>query len=161
VAARFKVWVCGRYHVGIPCSNPAGGMCVWPLWVLSGRGPCFGLITLPEESYWVRCVCDRKALVVRRPWPTGGCYTTEKNVIYWFICGHIMYIQQLTSRISYTLFEFFFHVLSNFSSYTRLSALILWVSYMIAMAISYYRRIISTKSPATGTGNISESRLMA
>ena len=72
-----------------------------------------------------------------------------------------MYIQQLISRIPYTLFQFFFHILSNFNSYTPLSALILWVSYMIAMAISYYRRIVSTKSPATGTGNISESRLVA
>ena len=33
MAARSKVWVCGRYHVGIPCSNPAGA-CV--------SGPCKG-----------------------------------------------------------------------------------------------------------------------
>ena len=72
-----------------------------------------------------------------------------------------VYNQQLTSRIPYPLFQFFFHVLLNSNSYTRISALIPPLSYIIAMAISYYRRIISTKSPATSTGNISEPRLMS
>jgi len=42
-----------------------------------------------------------------------------------------------------------------------MSALLPPLSYMIAMAISYYRSIISTKSPPTGTGNIREPRLMS
>jgi hypothetical protein len=41
--------------------------------VLSDRGLCVGLITRPEKSYRVRCVCDREASVMRRPWPTRGC----------------------------------------------------------------------------------------
>ena len=72
-----------------------------------------------------------------------------------------MYIQQLTSRIPYPLFQLFFHVLLNSNSYTHISALIPPLSYMIVMAISYYRSAISTKSPPTGTGNISERRLMS
>jgi hypothetical protein len=41
--------------------------------VLSGRGLCVGLITRPEESYRVWCICDREASIMRRPWPTRGC----------------------------------------------------------------------------------------
>jgi hypothetical protein len=43
--------------------------------VLSGRGLCVGLITSPEEScrVWVcPTECDRKASIMRRPWPTGA-----------------------------------------------------------------------------------------
>jgi len=42
--------------------------------VLSGRGLCDGLITLPEESHWLCCVvlCDLETSCIRRPWPTGG-----------------------------------------------------------------------------------------
>jgi hypothetical protein len=42
--------------------------------VLSGTGLCVELITRPEESYWVWCVCDSEAQIMR-PWPTRGCYT--------------------------------------------------------------------------------------
>ena len=40
-----------RLLAGIAGSNPTGGMDVY--WVLSGRSLCVGLITRPEESYWV------------------------------------------------------------------------------------------------------------
>ena len=40
--------------------------------MLSGIGLCDGLTTRPEESYRV-CECDREALIMRRPWPVGGC----------------------------------------------------------------------------------------
>jgi hypothetical protein len=45
--------------------------------VLSGRGLCIGRITHPEESKLLWCVveCDYEALIMRRPWPTGGCCT--------------------------------------------------------------------------------------
>ena len=48
VAARSKMWVCGRSLAGFAVSNPTGGMDVC---VLSGRGLCVGLITRPQESY--------------------------------------------------------------------------------------------------------------
>ena len=75
MAERSKAWVCGRSPTGIAGSNPAGGMdvcvvCVVSkdkkaksqnnedkkqvekkLCVLSGRGVCDGPITRPEESY--------------------------------------------------------------------------------------------------------------
>jgi len=53
VAARSKVWVCGRSLVGIAGSNPTG---IWTsvsrkCCLLSGSVLCVGLITGPEESY--------------------------------------------------------------------------------------------------------------
>ena len=50
-------------------------------YVLSGRGLCVGLITCPEESYRVWCVCDREASIMRRPWPTRGRSVTNKIII--------------------------------------------------------------------------------
>jgi hypothetical protein len=58
VAARSKVWVCGRSLAGIVGSNSAGGMDSSLLWVfvLSGKSLWLGLITHPEESYRMWCV---------------------------------------------------------------------------------------------------------
>jgi hypothetical protein len=48
--------------------------------VLSGRGLCDGLITRPEESYWLwRVVCDLETSWMRRPWPIGGCCAKRKK----------------------------------------------------------------------------------
>ena len=51
--------------------------------VLSDRGLCDELITLPEEFYSVCCVvlCALETSWIRRPWPTGGC--RAKNKHYW------------------------------------------------------------------------------
>jgi hypothetical protein len=59
VAARGKAWVCVRSLAGIAGSRSAGA---WmsvssECSVLSGRGPCVGLISRAEESYRVWCVC--------------------------------------------------------------------------------------------------------
>jgi len=58
VAARSKVWVCGRSVAGIACSNTAWGIdvCGFEFCMSSGRSLCVGLITRPEESYRVWCV---------------------------------------------------------------------------------------------------------
>ena len=53
--------------------------------VFSGTGLCDGLITRPEESYrlWCVCVCDREASWMRRSWPTGwvgGCCAMKKKI---------------------------------------------------------------------------------
>jgi len=49
--------------------------------VLAGRGTRDGLITRPEESYrlWCVVVCDLETSWMRRPWPTGGCYTKRRK----------------------------------------------------------------------------------
>jgi len=49
--------------------------------VLSGRGLCDELITLPEESYRVWCVvdCDLETSWMKRPWPTRGCRAKQTN----------------------------------------------------------------------------------
>jgi hypothetical protein len=46
--------------------------------VLSGRVLCEGLITRPEESYRVWCVCGRKASTVRKP-----CTIRGSNAMGW------------------------------------------------------------------------------
>ena len=55
--------------------------------VLSGIiSLCVWLITRPEESYRVWCVCDREASIMRRPWPTRCCFAMgEKIIIIIFI----------------------------------------------------------------------------
>jgi len=49
--------------------------------VLSGRGICNELITLPEESYrlWCVVVCDLETSRMRRHWSTGGGGCRAKN----------------------------------------------------------------------------------
>ena len=49
--------------------------------VLSGRGLCVGLITLPEKSYrlWCVIVCYLETSCMMRPWPTGGCHEKKKK----------------------------------------------------------------------------------
>jgi hypothetical protein len=51
--------------------------------VLSGRGPCDELITVPEESYWVWCVilCDLETSRMKRPLPALGRSTTRKKEV--------------------------------------------------------------------------------
>jgi len=56
VAARSKAWVYDRSLVGIASANPAGGMDVCLVCVLSDRSLCGAPITRPEESYRVWCV---------------------------------------------------------------------------------------------------------
>jgi len=58
VAVRSKAWICGRSLAGTVVSNPAGGMSgCCECCVLSGGGFCVGLVTRPEESYRMWCVC--------------------------------------------------------------------------------------------------------
>jgi len=51
--------------------------------VLSGRGPCVGLITRPEESYrlWCVVVFDLETPWIRRSWPTEGRRAKNKTNI--------------------------------------------------------------------------------
>ena len=82
VAARSKAWVCGWWPVQIVGSNTGGG--AWlsiccECCVLSGRGLCDELVTLPEESYWLWCVvaCSIDPSGMCRPWPALGRSTKE------------------------------------------------------------------------------------
>ena len=75
-------WFYGYSRAGIAGSNPTGGLDVCrECLVLSGRGLCDTLITLPEESYrlWCVVVCDLETSRMRRLWPTFGSSATGKN----------------------------------------------------------------------------------
>jgi len=65
--------------------------------VTSGRSLCDEQITHPEESYRLWCinVCDLETLWMRRPWPTGGCCTKNKNI------HRLQQLVQLTSCATY------------------------------------------------------------
>ena len=86
VAARPKAWVCGRSLAGIVGLNPAGAWKSIPCerCVMSGRGLCVGLITRPEESYRVGCVC---LSVIVKPWlwggpgPLVGCWVMKREIL--------------------------------------------------------------------------------
>ena len=56
MVARATAWVCGTSIAGIAGSNPALGMDVCVLWVLSGIYLSLVGITCPEESYGVWCI---------------------------------------------------------------------------------------------------------
>jgi len=76
VAARSKVWVCGRSPSEIVGSNPTEAwmsVCC-ECCVLSGRGLCDELITRLELSYrlWSVVVCDQETSRMRKPWPALG-----------------------------------------------------------------------------------------
>jgi len=60
---------------------------------LSGRGLCDGLITRPEESYWLWCVvvCDLEISWMRRPWPTGGLLRQIKKKNLKFVQAFYIY----------------------------------------------------------------------
>jgi hypothetical protein len=57
--------------------------------VLSRTNVCNGLISHPEESYWMWCVtvCDLETSSMRRPWPASGCCAWEKQpMLLWCVC---------------------------------------------------------------------------
>ena len=82
--ARPKTWVCGCSLTGIGGLNPSGGMellCGWC--ALTGPGLCFGLIIRPGSP--TDCGVpefSREVWIMRRPWPTRGCYAVLNKVIF-------------------------------------------------------------------------------
>ena len=69
-----------RLWVRIPPGAWISGCC--ECFVLSGSGLCDELITRPETLYQLRCVvlCDLETSWMKRPWSTGGCCATKKNL---------------------------------------------------------------------------------
>ena len=92
MTARSKARVCGSLLAGTVVSNPAGGMDVCLLSVLSvsGRGLFVALIAGPEESYrlWCVVVCDLETSRTR-PWARVGwqCHRKENST------SQAMYVQ--------------------------------------------------------------------
>jgi len=74
-AARSKACSCRRSLTGIAGSNSDGTLVFlsYECCVLSSRGFCVGLITRPEESYWVRCF--------QWVWSPSGRIATGKSML--------------------------------------------------------------------------------
>ena len=82
MAARSKAWVCGRSLAGIVGSNPVRGMdfcllCVVCCQVKVSETGWSLVQTSPTECGVSEC--DHEALIMRRPWPTGGCCAMVKK----------------------------------------------------------------------------------
>ena len=74
LAARSKAWVCGLLFVETEGSNPAEGVDAFLVIVVYLHiEVCDCLITRPEESYRVWCVCDREVSLMGGTWPVRGC----------------------------------------------------------------------------------------
>ena len=76
MAAPSKAWVCSCSLVGIVGSNPAGGICLSLVSVVCRQAEVSASgSSLVHRSPTEGGVseCDRDALIMRRPWPTGGC----------------------------------------------------------------------------------------
>jgi hypothetical protein len=78
VAARSQAWVCGRMHAGIVGSNPPG--CI-DVCLLLSTVYCQVKVSATGWSLVQRSLtecgvseCDGEASIMRRPWPTRGCY---------------------------------------------------------------------------------------
>jgi hypothetical protein len=86
VAARSMAWVCDRLFAGIVGSNPAGGMdhLSVVIGVCCEVGVSASGLSLLHRSPTDCGVseCERKALIIRRPWPSRGCCAREEKKIW-------------------------------------------------------------------------------
>jgi hypothetical protein len=125
VATRSKAWVCDRSLAEIAGSNPTGGMNVCcECCVMSGRGLCVGLITLPEKSYRVWCVwvwswiLDNEETMVHWGLLCHGRKMVNLNCVY--MCYTVIYITQIHpfihSFIQYSVWRQVQSILQNDSS---------------------------------------------
>ena len=82
VAARFKAWVCSCWDCGF--ESHRGMIVCFECRVLSGRGLCDELITLPPESYrlWCVVVCNLETSWMRSSWPFGGCRSKNEQFVF-------------------------------------------------------------------------------
>jgi hypothetical protein len=96
-AACSKALVCSRSFPVIVGSNAARCMdvCLMLVLCLPVRGLSVGLIFRIEKFYRVWCVCDCKASIMRKPWPTRGCCAIENNrfwvsiIYYRLLCIYV------------------------------------------------------------------------
>jgi hypothetical protein len=81
MAAQSKVWICDHSLVGIAGSNPIKGMDLVSVDCCQAEVSATGR-SLFQRSPTVCGVfeCDRKASIIRRPWPTKGLLGKWKNL---------------------------------------------------------------------------------
>jgi hypothetical protein len=58
--------------------------------VLSGRGLCDGRIICQECPECGVSECDHESLIIRVPWPNGGCCTMVKKSVQWYILTTVL-----------------------------------------------------------------------
>jgi hypothetical protein len=124
-SAATRCWDCGfESHRGHGRLSVANAVCC------QVRGFCEGLITRPEESYWLWCVimCGLETLGMRRLWPTGGGGSVQSktklcalNTTPVTLCTNKMY-----SFIKWRLTE------DGFYCRNMWERLWLWITYNVA-----------------------------
>jgi hypothetical protein len=83
VAARSKVWVCGRSFPGIVVSNSAGTWCLFLVNVARSQAEVAASdCSLVQRSPTACDVseCDHEASIMRRLWSTGAVVKNEKKL---------------------------------------------------------------------------------
>ena len=80
MAVSSKAWVCGRSLAGIAGSNSANGRIMSLVTVVCCRVEVSAMVRSLVQRSPTECgvsECDRKASIMRRPWPTGSCFAME------------------------------------------------------------------------------------
>jgi hypothetical protein len=77
VATKMGLRLLARWDCGFESHRWAWMFIACECFVLSGRGLCVGLITRPTECGVSEC--DRKVSIMRRPWPTRGCWAMGRG----------------------------------------------------------------------------------
>jgi hypothetical protein len=99
VAARSKLWVCGRLFAGIVGSIPAGAWCLSVVSVVC----CQVQVSATGRSLVQRSPtecgvseCDRESSIMSRPWPNGLLGHGEKkyywNLLMWLYMQTVLWI---------------------------------------------------------------------
>ena len=127
---------------GIVGLNPGGLMFLsCECRVSSERGLCIGLITRPEESYGVWCVNSViTALILRRPWSTGGFRTIKKVIwVFYVPVAHLhislMMMMMMMIKVWIILISFKVFVPCIFSAYGVKTK---WCQYFIRILLDLY-----------------------
>ena len=91
--------------------------------LLSGRGLCDELITRPEESYrlWCIAVCVLETSWMRRPWPTAGCRSKNKqNNNMWPVFNQRWFLMKYAKFSIYVITLILGHFSEHFSRTCKL-----------------------------------------
>jgi hypothetical protein len=118
--------------------------------MLLGRGLCDELITLPEESYrlWWVVVCDLETSWMRRPWPTGGCCTRNKQCAVFIYLNLVKCSRNMIKVFRISSWLFFWVNFCKIYQLKSPTSLCLTVSCVTWRMNMIWEKILSLRSPS-------------